>query len=126
MNLERIRIKLNNTKQYPENEYTCHFTTASLDYSRVYTSFLAARLKTHDVDTGTVVSYNDFVRLYSIFHIDISKRDLQIYESQTTTEINVQYKLKTASDENYHVCCIVQFERQAMLQALDRKLFVTL
>ncbi len=126
MNLERIRIKLNNTKQYPENEYTCHFTTASLDYSRVYTSFLAARLKTHDVDTGTVVSYNDYARLYPIFHIDVSKRDLQIYESQITTEISVQYKLRTTPTESYHVYCIIQFERQAMLQALDRKLFVTL
>jgi hypothetical protein len=96
-------------------------TPTLLDYSRVYISFLAAGLKTHDVDTGTVVSYNDFARLYPVFH-----PDLQIYESQTTTEINVQYKLKTAPDENYHVYCIVQFERQTMLQALDRKLFVIL
>jgi hypothetical protein len=56
MNLERIRIKLNDAKQYPENEYTCDFTPTSLDYLRVYTNFLAAGLKAHDVDTGTVVS----------------------------------------------------------------------
>jgi hypothetical protein len=53
-------------------------------------------------------------------------RDLQIYESQTTTEINVHYKLRTSPTENYHVYCIVQFERQAMLQSIDRKLFVSL
>jgi hypothetical protein len=49
--------------------------------------------------TGTVVSYNDYARLYQIFHIDVSKRDLQIYELQITTEISVQYKLRTTQTE---------------------------
>ncbi len=31
MNLERLRVKLNDTKKYPENEYTCDFTPTSLD-----------------------------------------------------------------------------------------------
>jgi hypothetical protein len=126
MNLERIRFKLNDDFQYPKNEYTCDFTPTSLDYSRVYASFLAAELKTHNVDTGTVVSFNDFERLYPIFHIDVSKKDLQIYEERTKTEIKVQYKLRTTPSENYNVYCIVQFEKQAELKVLNRKLFVTL
>jgi hypothetical protein len=112
MNLERLRVKLNDTKQYPENELTCNFTPEQMDYSRVYTSFLAAGLKTHDVDTGTVVSYTDFARVYPIFHIDVSRRDMQVYETQMTTSINVQYKLRTAPTSNYHVYCIVMFERR--------------
>lgn len=59
INLERLRVKLNDTKEYPENELTCNFTPEQMDYSRVYTTFLAAALKTHDVDSGTVVSYTD-------------------------------------------------------------------
>ena len=55
-------------------------------------------------------------RLYPIFHINVSKRHLQIYESQTTTEISVEYKLRTTQTENDHVYFIVQFERQTMLQ----------
>jgi hypothetical protein len=130
MNLERLRVKLNDTKQYPENEFTCNFdssrTPEQMDYSRVYTSFLAAGLKTHDVDSGTVVSYSDFARLYPIFHIDVSRRDIQVYETQMTTAINVQYKLRTVPSSNYHVYCIVMFERRGLLKADDRKLFVTL
>jgi len=126
MDLERLRVKLNDTKQYPDNELTCNFTPEQRDYSRVYTSFLAAGLKTHDVDTGTVVSYSDFARLFPIFHIDVSRRDTQIYETQMTTTINVQYKLRTAPTSNYHVYCIVMFERRGLLKADDRKLFVIL
>jgi hypothetical protein len=70
------------------------------------------------------VSYGDFARLFPIFHIDLSRREIQVYE--TTTTINVQYKLRTAPSSNYHVYCIVLFERRGLLKADDRKLFVTL
>ena len=47
MNLEIIRIKINDTKNYRENKYTCDFYATSLDNTWVYTSFLTAGLKTH-------------------------------------------------------------------------------
>jgi len=74
-------INISRLLQYPKNEYSRNFTSTSLDYSRIYTSSLAAGLKAHGIDTGTVISYNNFGRLYPIFHIDVSEKDLQIHKS---------------------------------------------
>ncbi len=44
MNLSRIQIKVGN-KKVPDEAYACDFTPESLDYSRIYTSFLSAGYK---------------------------------------------------------------------------------
>lgn len=126
MDLERLHVTLNSTKQYPDTGYVCNFTDEKADYSEVYTSFLAAGLKSLAVDTGTVVSYNEFKSLYPIFHIDVSKRDDSLYESQSTTNIQLSYTLRSPASENYYAYCMVESERSATLSALDRRLLVTL
>lgn len=80
MNLSKIQVKVGN-KKVPDEPYAGDINPISLDYSRVYTSFLNAGYKNIDVDTDTVISYSDFSKLYPIFHFDLASR--------------IQYFLKT-------------------------------
>ncbi len=54
-------------------------------------SFLSAGYKNIDVDTGTVISYNDFARLFPIFHFDLTSQESSIFENSITPEITVNY-----------------------------------
>jgi hypothetical protein len=55
MYLSKIQVKVRN-KKVPEEAYARDFSPLSLNYSRIYTSFLSAGYKNIDVDTGTVVT----------------------------------------------------------------------
>lgn len=125
INLSKIQVKVGN-KKVPDEPYTCDFTARSLDYSRVYASFLSAGYKNIDVDTGTVISYNDFARLYPIFHFDFTSQETSIFENSTTPEITVSYNLEGTVNESYYVYCIVCSERKATIQAIDQKIYVIL
>jgi len=122
MSLSKIQVKVGN-KKVPDEPYACDFTPTSLDYSRVYTSFLSAGYKNIEVDTGTVISYNDFSRLYPIFHFDLTSQETSIFENSMTPEINVSYTLE-GTPSNYYVFCIVVSERKATIQAIDQKIYV--
>jgi hypothetical protein len=108
MNLSKIQVNVGN-KKVSEEAYACDYSPLSLDYSRIYTSFLSAGYKTIDVDTGTVISYNDFAKLFPIFHFDLTSQETSIFENSKTPEITVNYTLE-GRPGNYHVFCIVVSE----------------
>jgi hypothetical protein len=122
LNLSKIQVKVGN-KKVPDEAYSCDFSPVSLNYSRVYSSFLSAGYKHIDVDTGTVISYNDFAKLYPIFHFDLTSQESSIFENSTTPEITVNYTLE-GTPGNYYVFCIVVNERKATIQAIDQKIYV--
>jgi hypothetical protein len=122
MNLSKIQVKVGN-KKVPEEAYACDFSPLSLDYSRIYTSFLSAGYKKIDVDIGTVISYNDFAKLFPIFHFDLTSQQTSIFENSTTPEITVNYTLE-GMPGNYYVFCIVVNERKATIQPIDQKIYV--
>ena len=122
MNLSKIQVKVGN-KKVPEEPYACDFSPLSLDYSRIYTSFLSAGYKNIDVDTGTVISYNDFAKLFPIFHFDLTSQESSIFENSITPEITVNYTLEGIPG-NYYVFCIIVNERKATIQAIDQKIYV--
>ncbi len=122
MNLSKIQVKVGN-KKVPDEAYSCDFSPTSLNYSRVYSSFLSAGYKNIDVDTGTVISYNDFAILYPIFHFDLTSQESSIFENSTAPEITVNYTLE-GTPGNYYVFCIVVNERKATIQAIDQKIYV--
>jgi hypothetical protein len=78
-------------KKVPDEAYSCDFSPIKLGYSRIYTSFLSAGYKNIDVDTGTVISYNNFAKLFPIFHFDLTSQETSIFENSTTPEITVNY-----------------------------------
>lgn len=51
----------------------------NLDWSKVYAALLSAGYKNIDVDTGTVISYSDFAKLYPIFPFDFTAQDPSIF-----------------------------------------------
>jgi hypothetical protein len=105
MNLSKIQVKVGN-KKVPDEAYSCDFYPISLDYSRVYSSFLSAGYKHIDVDTGTIISYNDFAKLYPIFHFDLTSQESSIFENSTTPEITVNYTLEgTPENFCFLYCC---------------------
>ncbi len=93
MNLLKIQVKVEN-KKVPDEAYACDFTPIGLDYSRIYASFLGVGYKNIDVDTGTVISYNDFAKLFPIFHFDLTSQETSIFENSTIPEITVNYTLE--------------------------------
>jgi hypothetical protein len=122
MNLSKIQVEVGN-KKVPDEAYSCDFSPLKLDYSRVYSSLLSAGYKNIDVDTGTVISYNDFAKLFPIFHFDLTSQESSIFENSTTPEITVSYTLE-GTPGNYYVFCIVVNERKATIQAIDLKIYV--
>ena len=119
MNLLKIQIKVGN-KKVPDEPYSC-----DEDISRVYTSFLSAGMKDIESDTGTQVNYVEFLRLYPIFHFDLTAIESSIFDNSITPEILVNYTLE-GIPENYYVFCIVVNERKATIQAVDQKIYVIL
>jgi hypothetical protein len=112
-------------KKVPDEAYACEFSPLSLDYSRIYTSFFSAGYKNIDVDTGTVIRYNDFTQLFLIFHFDLTSQGSSIFENSTIPEITVGYTLEGAPG-NYYVFCVVVSERKATIQAIDQKICYSL
>ena len=80
--LRRLRAVLNGTDQYPEREYYCQFSVDSTgaavptpdrqDYARLYNELLRAGLRDHDINTGSLVTYDNFQTLFPIFCIDMT------------------------------------------------------
>ncbi len=126
MELTKIQIKVGNQK-FPIEPYSCNFSPENLDCSRVYASFLSAGYKNIDVDTGTAVSYSDFIRLYPIFHFDLTSQETSIFENQATPNIDVMYTLSSPKlPIRYNMYCIIVNERKATIQAIDEKINVIL
>jgi len=122
MNLQTLRVTINDSYKYPEQEYECDFSNNSNDYSRVYFDLLSAGYK-NNTDMGTCISMTDFKRLYPIFHVDISKKPLAVYESNLT-EINLTYKLSQNSDEKYKIYCMVMSDNKMIMDIVNRKIII--
>src|SRR5215475_4274520 len=120
MNLERIYINVNNM-QYPTRPYECNFTAANLDYMRLYTAFLGAGLK-NDIDEGTCVSYKDFGSVYTIIYFNLTKKEDEI--QLATTELEINWKLRTQPKENYYLYAVIETENILHISILEKKIFI--
>ena len=49
--------------------------------------------KHESVDSGTIVNYNDFKRVYSLFRFDISKNESNIHRSGSAADIEIKLLL---------------------------------
>lgn len=74
VDVNELRLTLNGTTQYPEREYKTSFTANADNYARVYSEYLRCGLKDHDIDQGSVVTFDTFKSLYPIFCFDLSER----------------------------------------------------
>lgn len=126
MNVSQISMSLNDNLRFPTEEYECDFNADSLDYCRIYQSFLSAGYKTIDFDTGTVVSYSDFMRLYPIFHIDLSRKPENLFENRSTIDLSLKVRMNSTPTEKYYVYCVLIGERKAIMTPLGQRTIINI
>jgi hypothetical protein len=126
MNVNMMSIHLNENLKFPSDGFECDFTETSLDYSRVYQSFLTSGFKHLDFDTGTVVSYQDFARVYPIYHIDLSMKPENLFESRSTTDITLRVKMNKTPTSNYYCYVVLVSERIAKLNPTSNRTLVNI
>ena len=84
--LTRLSVCVNST-QYLDREIETNFAEACRNYLRPYMLFQEAVKKYLDTDLGSLVSVEDFVSLYPIMHIDVSKHRERLEMGMADLEI---------------------------------------
>jgi hypothetical protein len=120
--LDSIQLRVNG-KAYPFEEYRCNFAADQLDYSRVYSAFLAAGFKNQD-DQGTCVSFKDFATLYPIIAFDLTKQEEDPWAAAQASEVEIRWRLSQVP-EHYYIYAVVQNECKAEVHVLDKQIFLS-
>ena len=118
MDLCQIQIEVGN-KKFPEIAYDI----CKEDSARAYASLLAAGMKNMGCDCGSMISLDQFINLYPVYHFDLSSMEPSIFESNISVDIMVNYTLKSDPSE-YYIFTIVVNERKAEVKAIDQKIYL--
>jgi hypothetical protein len=110
VSLLKLRVVLNATTQYPEREYSTRFTASENDYARVYSELMRCSLKDHNIDEGSVVTFENFKTLYPIFAIDMSEQ--AEYNVNPESALLDVYFTTLAHTTDYHMYVLVESERK--------------
>ncbi|HRP36658.1 MAG TPA: hypothetical protein PLS50_02505 [Candidatus Dojkabacteria bacterium] len=115
VNLSKMYLTLNGVLKYPEREYNVNFANAGAgsinDYARVYSEFLRCGLRDHDIDQGTVVTFDMFKSLYPIFCFDLSERDEFNVVSESAL-IDIYWSTTAAPATPYYMYVFIESERK--------------
>ena len=104
-----------NGYKYQQEDFKCDFSGADEDYSNAYQRFLQLGYKHKDVNSGTIVSYNDFKTVYPLFCFDVSKQESNIYLFGSTSDIQTKLLLDQVPAIPYNIYCIILSEREAIM-----------
>lgn len=127
VNLQKLRVVLNGTTQYPEQEYSMSFptiptnavpapTSLTADVGRIYSEFLRCGLRDHGIDEGVTVSHDMFKSLYPIFCIDLSEKP-EYFVNPESSLIEVYWTNQTVI--NYYMWTIIESEKQLEMSSND-------
>ena len=130
VNLQKLRVVLNGTTQYPEQEYNMAFptiptnavpapTSLVADYGRVYSEFLRCGLRDHGIDDGVTVSHDMFKSLYPIFCIDLSEKP-EYFVNPESSLIEVYWTNQTVI--NYYMWVIIESEKQLEMSSNENQM----
>lgn len=125
MDLERIFIRINSDRQYPNREFRINYGESSPrdeDYSRVYHTYLNACKVAHSDDCVPAVSYDEFKTLYPLYYFDLRAQDEQVWESSTQAHITVEYILRTAPVADYRIHAILDTKRMIQIQGVNGRM----
>ena len=121
--LKKLRTVLNATVQYPEREYITEFSATRSDYARVYSEFIRAGLKDHDVDQGSVVDFKNFPTLFPIFCIDMTNQiDYQKLPNSALIDIYWSAEAPADDDHYYYMWVVVEAERKMEISASNGRM----
>lgn len=130
VNLQKLRVVLNGTTQYPEQEYSMSFptiptiavpnpTSLTADFGRVYSEFLRCGLRDHGIDEGVIVSHDMFKSLYPIFCIDLSEKP-EYFVNPESSLIEVYWTNQTVI--NYYMWVIIESEKQLEMSSNENQM----
>lgn len=108
--LTMLRCVLNSTTQFPEREYQTSFINNALTgykYSREYNELMRAALKDHDVDQGSIITYDNYRSIFPIFAIDLEEKEDYIIKPDSAL-IEIYWSNSTIL--NYYMYVLVESE----------------
>lgn len=123
--LAQIEMRIN-SHALPLQTFSLNFSDDNEDYLRAYLYFLESQGKMLSYNTGMIVSYEEFKRLYPIFVFDFTRIEKRMYENISASELEVRWRLHGAAPGNYRCNVIIEHDRIATFQAVDSKLLITL
>lgn len=108
--LTMLRCVLNSTTQFPEREYQTSFINNAFTgykYSREYNELMRAALKDHDIDQGSIITYDNFRSIFPIFAIDLEEKEDYIIKPDSAL-IEIYWSNSTIL--NYYMYVLVESE----------------
>jgi len=119
-NLDMMRcwLRINNDK-YPVEDYNVSFKSGELDYVRYYSDFLAAGLNNVNTESGCLVSYVDYGRLYPIIHFDVSNHPS--YNNVDNLKVEYFWQLRQTPAKPYRFYFILVEKRKGIMNMYNKK-----
>lgn len=113
-NLDLIKCHMTcNNNQIPLEQYEMSFKDGELDYNRCYSELLAAGLNTHNTESGCLISYENYGRLYPIIHFNLSNHPE--YVNIANLRLEFKWELRTIPNKPYRFYFIVNEKRRGLL-----------
>ena len=103
-------------------DFKYEFSGANGD-SNAYEQFLHLGYKYKNIDSGIIVSYNDFRRVCPLFCFDVSNHKSNIYRSGSTADTKIKLLLGQVPANPYNNHCVIFSERKTLI---DNKLYVNI
>lgn len=120
-NLNVARISLNvGSEQFPSEQYQTNFIAAAdapLDYVRLYQDFLSSSQScASKACVESCVSYDDFRRLTTLYHFDLSYIDVTKFDRVSMHTLRLNCELASATGAVMNVYALIGRERLVKLQ----------
>lgn len=111
-NLDMIECWLMiNRSPLPAERYTMDF--GKKEYNRLYESFLESGLNNLNTETGCMVNYSDFGKLYPVIHFDLSNH--VNYTTLENLRIEFNWKLEKETTKEYVFYYILEVRKKCIL-----------
>lgn len=118
MSVSEISVELNGQK-FPDKSLTCNFGTMAIQ--EVYQAFLNAC--THGVTWQE--SYRNFIKLYPIFHIDVTKHPAEIFDDSNFPNIIINTTFRVAPARDYVMYVILYNIREVKMNILNKRMIIS-
>jgi hypothetical protein len=126
MNLRTLEVRVNGHIFPTETLILKQGATAEPDYMRAYLMLLESQNKMLVDDTGMLISYQEFNKIYNMFVFDLTKMERRVYESISASEIEIRWTLDGNAANPYYCFTVIESDKRATLQGSNNKMLITL
>lgn len=120
LNVEEVAIMLNSKRFPSERRLTADFTQLG-GALELYNKFLQAC----QGGDHCAIDYETFRDSFPLWHVPLTARDEEIYDTSSFPLISVLVKFRTAPTKPYYTYVILQNERTGQLNIIDKKMSIT-